>query len=384
MLLLIFMLNINLTFAGGIEFFQGTWEEALEASKLQDKPIFVDAFTTWCGPCKRMAATVFTEESVGDFYNSNFICMKIDMEKPEGRKFQKKYPVSAYPTLYYIDGNGETIYHTKGARQVKQFIELGRTVLGKTDKSAEFAEKYESGDRDPELIINYVRALNKAGKSSLKISNDYLDSQENLSSDFNLKFIFESTVEADSRIFDLLIEHRSAIEEKESKKAVLTKIQEACKQTSKKALEFESETLHEEAKAKMKAHAPDEADIFAAKVDMFFFKAKKDIKNYLKACDDYAKEAGKNDPKQLNYLAREISGSFPEDKDAMKQAEKFSKKASQKGDSYEYYITYAEVLLANGKNADALTMAKKSLELAEGQDNVKRNIQHLIQKIEKS
>ena len=114
-LLFIIALSINTSYAEGIEFFHGTWEEALEKSKTQDKPIFVDAYTTWCGPCKRMAKTVFTQEAVGAFYNDNFICMKIDMEKPEGRKFQQKYPVSAYPTLYYIDGNGETIFHTKGA-----------------------------------------------------------------------------------------------------------------------------------------------------------------------------------------------------------------------------------------------------------------------------
>ncbi|MFT5168015.1 MAG: thiol-disulfide isomerase/thioredoxin, partial [Saprospiraceae bacterium] len=166
-LLLLLIISVSQSIAEGIEFFHGTWEEALEESKTQDKPIFVDAFTTWCGPCKRMAATVFTAESVGEFYNANFICMKIDMEKPEGKKFQQKYPVSAYPTLYYIDGDGETIYQTKGGRQVEQFIEMGRTVLGKTDKSGQYAEKYDTGDRDPELVYNYVKALNKAGKPSL-------------------------------------------------------------------------------------------------------------------------------------------------------------------------------------------------------------------------
>jgi len=376
--------SLNQSIAGGIEFFHGTWEEALEASKTQDKPIFVDAYTTWCGPCKRMAKTVFTQESVGEFYNANFICMKIDMEKPAGRKFQEKYPVTAYPTLYFIDGNGETIYNTKGGRTVDQFIAMGRKVIGKTDKSGAYAVKYEAGDRDPELVFNYVKALNKAGKPSLKISNDYIKSQDDMTSDFNLRFIYEATVEADSRIFDMLIKNKSAIMQLESKEAVQQKIANACKNTSKKALEYQSKDLHDEAKAKMKAHCSEHATAFANETDMNYYRATDDVKNYIKVCNTYAKKTLKNNAKGLHLLTKDIVGSFKEDKDAMKLAEKLAKKAANNGGVYEYYYTYAEVLLYNGKKSDAKKMANKSLELAEGKANAKRSIQSLIQKIERS
>ncbi len=380
--LFILSFSLNQAIAGGIEFFHGTWEEALVESKTQDKPIFVDAYTTWCGPCKRMAKTVFTEENVGAFYNENFICMKIDMEKPDGRKFQQKYPVTAYPTLYYIDGNGETIFHTKGARNAKQFLEMGRTVLGKTDKSGEFAEKYEAGDRDPEMIYKYVKALNKAGKPSLKISNDYLKEQKDLTSDFNLKFIYEATVEADSRIFDMLVKNRKAIERLESKEGVNKKIKSACKRTAKKALEFESKDLHDEAIAKMKKNCPEHGDSFASETNMNYYRATNDVKNYLKVCKDYAKKTIKNDAKQLNYLAKDITGSFKTNKEALKMAEKFAKKAAVNGGLYEYYYNYAEILSMNGKKAEALSAANKSLELAEGKKNIQRAIKALIRQIE--
>jgi len=383
-LLFVLIASISTSMAGGIDFFHGTWEEALAESKTQDKPIFVDAYTTWCGPCKRMAKTVFTQESVGDFYNNNFICMKIDMEKPEGRKFQQSYPVTAYPTLYYIDGNGETIYHTKGGRGVDQFIELGRTVLGKTDKSGEFAEKYEAGDRDPELVLGYVKALNKAGKPSLKISNDYIKEQDDLTTPFNLKFIYEATIEADSRIFDLLVKNKAAIIKLESKEAVEQKIKAACKRTSKKALEFESTDLHEEAKAKMKAHCPDHAVAFAGEVDMNYYRAANDAKNFVKACNTYVKKSVKNNAKELHFISKDLKNSFKEDKSAMKLAEKLAKKAADNGGTYEYYYNYAEILLENGKKSDAKKMADKSLKLADGQKNVQRAIENLIKKIEKS
>src|SRR5690349_17427908 len=77
----------------GIEFFHGTWEEALLKAKEEDKIIFVDAFTTWCGPCKNMAANTFPDPEVGKLFNQNFISMKIDMEKEMGLEFRKKFDV---------------------------------------------------------------------------------------------------------------------------------------------------------------------------------------------------------------------------------------------------------------------------------------------------
>lgn len=376
--------SFNQIISQGIDFFHGSWEEALEQAQIQEKVIFVDAFTTWCGPCKKMSANVFTNEKVGEFFNQNFINMKIDMEKTPGKEFQQQYPVTAYPTLFFINGDGKVVHKTTGAREVEQFIELGQSVLGKTDKSGEYAEKYEEGDRDPELIFNYVKALNKAGKPSLKISNDYLNTQEDLSTEFNLRFIFESVVEADSRIFDLMIKYRAKIETQVSKEAVAQKIETACMKTAQKAIEYKSDDLHEEAKSKMKTNYPQKAETFAVNADLKYFRAKGDAENYIKTCETYVKKEIKDDPEKLHALSKEIMISFSGDVKAMKYAEKIAKKAVNSGENYKYYYTYAEILMMNGKKEDALEIAYKSLKLAGEEESIQMSINQLIQKIEQS
>lgn len=68
----------------GIQFKKCSWNEALEVARKENKIIFIDFYTEWCGPCYNMAQQVFVLHSVGSFYNSNFISLKIDAEKGEG------------------------------------------------------------------------------------------------------------------------------------------------------------------------------------------------------------------------------------------------------------------------------------------------------------
>ena len=368
----------------GIDFFKGSWEEALAEAKSKDKLIFLDAYAVWCGPCKRMAKNVFTDEKVGQFYNANFVNMKIDMEKGNGPKLARKYRVRAYPTLLFIDGSGKLVHQVKGAQQIEAFIKLGKFALTKIDNSAEYAKAYEEGNRDPELVYNYVKALNKAGKPIAKIANEYLRAQKDLTTEQNLKFILEATTAADSRIFDLLIKHKSAIEKITSKQAVKNKIELACIKTAETAVEFKSEDLHKEALKKMKKHYPEKYAQFAIHSEMKFCLACGEGKKYLKACEKYAKKEAKKDPEKLNDLAVAIAQNFPKDPKALKQAEKYAKKATENGNAYNYFFTYANILLQNGKKDKALEMANKSLDLAKGNRGVEGSIKRLIQKIEKS
>ncbi len=119
----------------GIKFFEGSWQQALEESKKQNKPIFVDAYAVWCGPCRWMSKNVFTQEDVGKFYNENFVNYKFDMEKGEGPVFARKYQVTAYPTLFYMDSEGVVRYRILGGRGPDDFILEGKKAVAQFTKS---------------------------------------------------------------------------------------------------------------------------------------------------------------------------------------------------------------------------------------------------------
>lgn len=365
LLLSFLILTLGPALAQGIEFFPGSWEEAIAKAKAEDKLIFVDAYASWCGPCKRMSANVFPNDRVGEFYNKNFVSLKWDMEKDDyGIKFRQKYPVSAFPTLYYIDFTGEVVQNIRGAHQVDQFIELGRTALKKVDRSDLYAADYEKGDRNPELIYNYVKALNKVGKSSMKVTNDFLRTDPDLSKEENLKIIYEGTVEADSKIFETLVANRERIEQIFGADNVEGRIINACKNTVDKAIEFDVPDLLEEAQKLADKHVPDQADAFTYKSDMAYALKHRDSKTYVKSAKDYLKKIAAEDAEAHGTIAATIANSFGQDDKAMKEAENFAERAAELADTYEAYYTYAVILRQNGKTEEALEAANKSLERA--------------------
>lgn len=121
--------------AQGINFEKGTWDDAVKKAKKENKIIFLDVYTTWCGPCKMMDKKTFADTEVGKYYSKNFVSFKIDAEKGEGVNIAKKYNVNAYPTNLFIDPNtGAIITDEKGFVPAHAFIERGKRALSKASK----------------------------------------------------------------------------------------------------------------------------------------------------------------------------------------------------------------------------------------------------------
>jgi thiol-disulfide isomerase/thioredoxin len=347
----------------GIHFFHGTFAEALAKAEQEDKLIFMDAFTTWCGPCKRMAASVFPDEAVGEFYNANFINVKMDMEKGEGPDLSQRYGVRSYPTLLYIGADGKVVHNSSGARPPEAFIELGQEALKKFDKSVSWGKLYIEGKRDAATVLGYIKSLNQVGKPSLRIANEYLSSQSDLTTPENLEIILESTTEADSRIFDYLIKYKDAIIKLKSKQVFENKLAAACKKTFKKSMEYRNEGLLMESQEKMKM-LPDKYDEFKYTSDMDYYGSTGNAAKFLEACKGYAAKVAKEDAAKHKELSQLCLKYFKDDKKVMAVGEKSAKKALELLEQQDNYMNYGRILYHNGKKQEAIDLIKKGVEVA--------------------
>lgn len=328
--------------AQGIEFFHGTWEEALQKANESDMIIFVDCYTTWCGPCKNMANKTFPDPAVGELFNANFISLKIDMEKEMGRSFGKKFPVSAYPTLYFIDGKEEVIHKVVGAKNPSDLISIGSAIIEKHDKSHKYAVAYEAGDRSYDLMIKYVAALNKAGKPTNKIVNEYLSSKPEITTEQHLRFLLEGASQVDCTCFEEFEKNKSAIVKLTSQEIVDNQIRTAAANSVKRAVEFESPDLITQAVSVMKKHLPKEVDFFASQSDIQYSLQMQELEGISEKVEKHTRKFIKEDPVLLHQLALDLEKYAARDQDAMKQAVSVAQKAAQNED-VNYVLTYARL-----------------------------------------
>lgn len=114
----------------GIEFDSLTVAQAKKESAKTGKLIFIDCYTDWCGPCKRMAATSFKDETVGRVFNNKFINLKVEMEKnPDGAELSRMYKVRAYPTLLVIDGKGNLVKKVVGMQSRDGLLAMAKSIM---------------------------------------------------------------------------------------------------------------------------------------------------------------------------------------------------------------------------------------------------------------
>lgn len=139
--IIMLVLGLNFVFAQGkdkktskettseIMFVNGAWKDIADRAKKRGKYIFVDAYTSWCGPCKQLKKHTFKDKEAAAYYNKHFINYAIDMEKGEGIELATNWDVMAYPTLLYFTPDGKLLMKQIGFVDGKGLIEIGKQVF---------------------------------------------------------------------------------------------------------------------------------------------------------------------------------------------------------------------------------------------------------------
>lgn len=119
-----------------------TWEEAIELNKKEPRKLFIDLYTDWCGWCKRMDASTFTDPAVVKHLNENYYPIKFNAEQKEaivydqhtfkfidqGRRGIHELAYSlldgqlSYPSYVYLDEQVRRITISKGYKEAPAMI----------------------------------------------------------------------------------------------------------------------------------------------------------------------------------------------------------------------------------------------------------------------
>lgn len=136
---------------------EASWQDMLTLAREQNKILFVDAYATWCGPCKMMDRDVFPDETLSAFFDENFINVKLDMESERGAPFAADYKVTAYPSLFFIAPDGSMLRKNVGAIDAEQLMAIGAYVKDPSSSAlAGLEARFDAGERDTAFLKELV------------------------------------------------------------------------------------------------------------------------------------------------------------------------------------------------------------------------------------
>lgn len=97
-----------------VEFYSGTYDNFLRAAKKQHKPIILDFWASWCGPCKKMDRETFSDLELAAYLNDNYLVYRVDIDSKDGKAIVERFGVKEFPTLLIGDYKGNEVAKLKG------------------------------------------------------------------------------------------------------------------------------------------------------------------------------------------------------------------------------------------------------------------------------
>ncbi len=369
----------NALSADKINFITDKWESVVQKAGKANKPIFIDAYTDWCGWCKVMSRKTFTDTNIIKFINDNFIAVKYEMERGEGKRLAMKYKVTGFPTTMFFSPKGKYIYNVIGYQAPEKFIVSLKASL---DPENHFDLKGVSDEIDLAFPDFYKSAYGKNGSPEKKYPDKetlqkYFASQKNLFSEVNWLII--SRFDVDDKINAFFLKNMDKYQKLYGEKAVNENKTDILYSYLRKAIKDKSERELEECLAAVDKYMGDKAGKYRRFYKITYYEK---LENWGKYVNAIEKRIEKDDPSpnQVNEYCWTIYQKV-DDPAIVKKAVGWMKAAVAKEPDYAKTDTYASLLFKAGNYPEAKIWAEKAIKLGKDGKVAVDSTEELLAKI---
>lgn len=383
----------------GIHFEHGlSWTAIQAKAKAEHKYIFMDCYTTWCGPCKYMSATIFPKEEVGTYFNQNYISVKVQLDTTAGDKEEikkwyqtghdlaAKYAIQAYPTYLFFDENGVAVHRSVGSSDAATFLTKAADAKNPDKQYYTLLNKYNEGKKDSGFLHNVALAAMNAYDmaNAKKVADEYLATQTDLYTKTNLEFIQNFTRSSKDKGFDMMLNNAAKVDASAGKGVAEKIVQEIIMQeiVFKKFPESPGDKPNwNDIGAALTQKYPAQAPEALAKSKVIWYQHTQDWNNYQVVIKDYMAKYGSNaSPQELNSYAWTVFQNC-KDMTCVSDALNWSKRSFADMQEPAFIDTYANILYKMGKKNEAIEWETKAISLAD--EGSKKDYQQTLDKMNK-
>ncbi|MBO9573682.1 MAG: DUF255 domain-containing protein, partial [Chitinophagaceae bacterium] len=214
-------------FAQGIQWTNLSWEQVKQRAKEENKYIFLDVYATWCGPCKEMDKQVYINDSVGNFFNNQFISVKVQADQTtkdndliknwyaDAQAISKQYRVLSLPTFIFLSSEGNIVHKAIGFQNVEKFIaeatvalQPGKMYVDPYNEYDQLKADYHNGKKEYSRILYMIKSARDLGNEDFEKSliQDYcryletLNDQKLYTKD-NIEFLSGMEIKSNDKLF---------------------------------------------------------------------------------------------------------------------------------------------------------------------------------------
>jgi thioredoxin-related protein len=356
-----------------------TWQAVLAKAKRENKYIFVDAYTTWCGPCKVMAKNIFPQEEVGKFFNANFINLKVQLDTTAKDNFEVKlwykdahdimvnYQVRVFPTYLFIAPNGLLAHRAVGASDAATFIQKGKNALDPSKQYYTLLQHYKEGDQKPGLLKLLAEAAGEAYE--LEVANEfagkYIQTQSDLFTAENVAFLNKFTNSTSDTGFALMLKKPEKFEAVLGKAEARTKVRFMIlgNDLLPKIFNGPGVPVWEEISADAENRYGPAGKEAVASAKLYYYQREGQWNEFAEALLNYTTAYPDNlRPLELNSFARSVLENC-DDRACLERAVEMGRKAAEVSDP-SFKDTYANLLYKAGKKVEAIKAQEEAIALA--------------------
>ncbi len=348
----------------GIQFQPLSYEQALLKSKEVNKPVFLFGFATWCHFCEAMKDSVLPLEAVGDFYNKNFVCIKLDLEK-EGKGLNQKLRAKNFPTMVFFNSDGEMLHRLSGKKDAQDFIQLGKDAIDSTKQLRTFIYKYRDGKLTPQQTWDYFKMVDRAGMDNQPLISNYLTMipEDKLTTSTSWRIMYDLFRDIEQPCMKTVMNHREEYAAKFTADSIDNKIIGLYINALMMKVQMVDTNGYNSIIAKLTASKLDLADKIVAFANLNRCKLKGQWDEYGKLGVIFVEKYAKDDYRRLNDVAFNFSERI-NDRDLLTKAEGWSQRAVELMDTYKNNYTLGCVYYRNEKYPEARKALNHAIELA--------------------
>ncbi|MGA9213067.1 thioredoxin family protein [Kaistella sp.] len=354
-----------------INFENTTFKEVLAKAKREKKLVFMDAYASWCGPCKMMEKNIFPLPAIKEYYNANFINSHFDMEKGEGRDIALKYGIRSYPSYLFLNGDGEVVMTNYGYMDEKDFLAIAKEANNPLFAQGSLKAIFEKGESDPAFLLNMMRQYSQTDyELAKKVSERYFKVKKDQGltrDDIGLLLYFlKSPNDPNYQVF----KDKKANIVKEMSEDIYNQFDVNIKisKVMENSLDQNSGIINDDYFYKNAIPLVGKADAETAlnRMKVIYYPTVGNFKEYENAALIYYKNADDFNPEEL-LKAAWIFSEHVDNKTSLRKAEEWAEKSVMKSENTENTYILAKLYTKLGKKENAKIYAEMSKSLAEQQ-----------------